>query len=110
MLVYVYDSIKKLSQDDIDGIQYLYVKNNNRIPSIPTTTATITTTIEKVKDYLPPDLCFISPDRYLMEIKCNAKIDFINGSIGSLLGFKEKLLQANIKHISNYPVNISKIN
>lgn len=45
------------------------------------------------------------------EIKCNKSIDFTKkSSIGTLLGFKPRILQANIKHTSDFPIDIFKVN
>ncbi len=44
-------------------------------------------------------------------IKCSKKIYFIyENSIGSLLGFTKRVLEANIEHTSDLPVKILKIN
>lgn len=45
------------------------------------------------------------------EIKCTEDIDFTRkNSIGSLLGFNNKLLSANKHYISDHPVDIIKVN
>lgn len=45
------------------------------------------------------------------EIKCNESINFIpNDSIGRLLGFTQRVLQANVLHKSDLPVAILKVN
>lgn len=45
------------------------------------------------------------------EILCNRKINFKkNNTIGPLLGFSERILDANILHESDKPVNILKVN
>jgi hypothetical protein len=45
------------------------------------------------------------------EIKCTLDIDFTQeNSIGSLLGFEPKLLQANIRHVSDFPAKILNLN
>lgn len=64
------------------------------------------------KDNEPPFL-FLSANRNTLrcEIKANFEIDFTkNNSIGTLLGFKKKKLEANQKHISENPVDIFKVN
>lgn len=44
-------------------------------------------------------------------IKCNKPIDFSKEhSIGKLLGFKKRILEANKEHISDFPVDIMRIN
>lgn len=45
------------------------------------------------------------------EFKANKKIDFTkNDTFGNLLGFKNKILEANTGYTSDYPVNIFKVN
>jgi len=45
------------------------------------------------------------------EILCSKTIDFSKeGTIGGLLGFKKRVLEANVDHVSDSPVNILKVN
>lgn len=63
---------------------------------------------EKNKTYLRLSANF---NTLKCEIKCSKDIDFSKSdSIGSLLGFKNVKLPANILHYSDFPVDIMKVN
>lgn len=68
---------------------------------------------EHEKEISSPTAVHIQANRNTLkcEIKCNKKIDFEKpNNIGSLFGFKPKQLTANVRHESDYPVNIFNIN
>lgn len=44
-------------------------------------------------------------------IKCNKDIDFgVGKNLGKLLGFKPQILKKDVRHTSDYPINISNVN
>ena len=75
--------------------------------------------IEDIESYLlellsPKDILIsIRPNNNTLrsEIKCTHQVDFRpQDSIGTLLGFAQRILQPNITHSSDLPVSILKIN
>lgn len=74
--------------------------------------------IEDINNYLQKSLgknvqfmLKINNNTLKSEILCNRKINFQkNNTIGTLLGFSERILDANILHESDTPVNILKVN
>lgn len=75
--------------------------------------------IENIEAYLVEQLAQYNIDLSLKpnnstlksEIKCNGTINFTkNDSIGRLLGFTQRVLNPHIKHESNLPVAILKVN
>lgn len=60
-----------------------------------------------------PPIIHISSNRNTLkcEVKSNKQIDFRKpNNIGSLLGFIPTILEPNIRHKSNFPINIFKVN
>lgn len=53
----------------------------------------------------------VNKNTLLCRIKCSHRIDFSrDNSVGSLLGFNKRVLEENVEHVSDKPVNIFHVN
>lgn len=98
----------KLTQSEINQL------NGIKCIIIPTGSYEVEHIDNFLKTSLGSDVEFtlkINNNTLRSEIKCSRTIDFAKtNSIGSLLGFSERILDANVLHISDKPINILKVN
>lgn len=95
----------------VEGTNKFYY-DKDKVITIPTGAYEIADIEEYLKNALPNEKLSLQPNNQTSqcEIKSSVEIDFANeDSIGRVLGFSEKLLEANKKHTSDLPVNIIKV-
>lgn len=104
-----------ISNTDLDLLPNDFnLLNNERTISIPTGSYEI----EDINQYLTKSLgeniqfsLRVNNNTLKSEILCNRKINLKKrNTIGCLLGFSERVLEANILHESDKPINILKVN
>jgi hypothetical protein len=99
---------------NIDETNNLFIYDTNREYRIPPGSYEIDDINNVLQQQLDLDHIYVklfaNNNTLRTHIKTGVPITFRKGTIGNILGFKNKELEANLEHISDYPAEIIKVN
>lgn len=105
-----YNSIPNIEKDINDKFYY----GEDKTITIPEGSYEIEDIEKYIQSQLPKNTTFsLKPNNNTLksELCCSEKVDFSKAhSLGKLLGFTSKVYEANVKHVSELPVDIIKVN